>query len=53
MHVLIGHGAAGQLGAVEIQPCLKHTVGQQVVKPRIGPLDNQRFGVQGLSPVLA
>jgi hypothetical protein len=39
---LLGHGAAGQLGAVEIQPRLQHAIGQQVVEAGIGALDDQR-----------
>jgi hypothetical protein len=39
---LLGHGAARQLGAVEIQPRLQHAIGEQVVQAGIGALDDQR-----------
>ncbi len=39
---LFGHGLAGQLGTVEVNTSLHHPVTQQLIKPGVGALDDQR-----------
>lgn len=39
---LLGHSAAGQLRAVEVQTGLQYPVREQIVETGIGPLDDQR-----------